>query len=75
MAVARGVQGGHLPPPQPPGRRKKIDEDYSNWLGIKKNLEQFVYKKLTCDYMFFSVSSFENICMIGDFIALHCCKN
>ena len=39
MAVARGVQGGrgHLPPPQPPGRWKKIDKDYSNWIRIKKN--------------------------------------
>ena len=46
-------QGGALAPPQPPGRWKKIDEDYSNWLGIKKFLEQFVYKRLTCDYMFF----------------------
>ena len=49
-------QGGALaPPPQPPGGWKKIDEDYSDWLGIKKNLQQFVYKRLTCDYMFFYI--------------------
>ena len=38
MAVARGVQGGrHLPPPpQLPGHWKKIDKDYSNWMGINK---------------------------------------
>ena len=35
MAVARGVQGGAIAPPQQPGRWKKIDEDYSNWLGIQ----------------------------------------
>ena len=34
MAVARGVQEGALDPPQPPGHWKKIDKDYSNWMGI-----------------------------------------
>ena len=56
MAVARGVQGGrHLLPPQPPGRWKKIDEDYSNWLGIKNFLEQFVYKRLLMIICFFYI--------------------
>ena len=49
MAVARGVQG---PPPQPPGRWKKIDKDYGNWMGMKFFLEQFVKEILTSDSFF-----------------------
>ena len=42
----QGVKGGG-------SLSKKIDKDYSNWMGIKKFLEQFVHEILTCDSLFF----------------------
>ena len=75
MAVASGVQGGALAPPSATWSLEEKDKDYNNWMGINKFFRTIVDEIMTNDSMCFFIYSFKNICMIGDFIALHCCIN